>query len=51
MFVLDKSWRGILSPNEPCLKYGSEYGEIRHNATALSSQLQASLSEEWKRIF
>ena len=51
MFVLDKLWRGTLSPNEQCVKYGSEYSEIRHKATALSSQFQASLSEEGKKLF
>ena len=51
MFVLDKLWRGTLSPNEQCVKYGSEYSEIRHKATALSSQLQTSLSEEGQKLF
>ena len=51
MFVLDKLWRGTLSPNEQCVKYGSEYSEIRHKATALSAQFQASLSEEGKKLF
>ena len=51
MYVLDKLWRGELSPNEPCVKYGSEYSEIRHKATQLSSQLQSFLSEEGKRLF
>ena len=51
MYVLDKLWRGELSPNEPCVKYGSEYSEIRHKATQLSKQLVSSLSEEGKRVF
>ena len=51
MFVLDKLWRGELSPNEPCVKYGSEYSEIRHKATQLSSQIVSSLSDEGKRMF
>lgn len=51
MYVLDKLWRGTLSPNEPCVKYGSEYSEIRHKATQLSSQLLSSLSDEGKQIF
>ena len=51
MYVLDKLWRGELSPNEPCVKYGSEYGEIRHKATQLSSQLVSRLPDEEKRIF
>ena len=44
MYVLDKLWRGELSPSEPCVKYGSEYSEIRHKATQLSSQLVSRLS-------
>ena len=51
MFVLDKLWRGELSPNEPCVRYGSEYSEIRHKATQLSSQIVSSLSDEGKRMF
>ena len=51
MYVLDKLWRGELSPSEPCVKYGSEYSEIRHKATQLSSQLISSLPDEEKRIF
>ena len=51
MFVLDKLWRGELSPSEPCVKYGSEYSEIRHKATNLSSQLASNLPDEEKRIF
>ena len=44
-------WRGELSPSEPCVKYGSEYSEIRHKATQLSSQLVSRLPDEEKRIF
>ena len=51
MYVLDKLWRGGLSPSEPCVKYGSEYSEIRHKATQLSSQLVSRLPDEEKRIF
>ena len=51
MYVLDKLWRGELSPSEPCVKYGSEYSEIRHKATQLSSQLVSRLPDEEKRIF
>ena len=51
MYVLDKLWRGELSPSEPCVKYGSEYSEIRHKATQLSSKLVSRLPDEEKRIF
>ena len=51
MYVLDKLWRGELSPSEPCVKYGSEYSEIRHKAAQLSSQLVSRLPDEEKRIF
>ena len=49
MYVLDKLWRGELSPNEPCVRYGSEYSEIRHKATELSKAIASGLSEEGKR--
>ena len=51
MYVLDKLWRGELSPNEPCVKHGSEYSEIRHKATELSKAIVSSLSEEGKRMY
>lgn len=51
MYVLDKLWRGELSPNEPCVKYGSEYSELRHKATQLSGKLVSALPDEEKRIF
>jgi hypothetical protein len=51
MYVLDKLWRGELSPNEPCVRYGSEYSQIRHKATELSKTLVSGLSEEGKRMF
>ena len=51
MYVLDKLWRGKLSPNEQCIVHGSEYSDIRHKATQLSKQLVSSMSEEGKRVF
>ena len=51
MYVLDKLWRGELSPNEPCVRHGSEYGELRHQATQLSTKIVSSLSEEGKRMY
>jgi hypothetical protein len=51
MYVLDKLWRGELSPNEACVRYGSEYSQNRHKATELSKTIVASLSEEGKRMF
>ena len=51
MYVLDKLWRGELSPNEPCIRYGSKYSEIRHKATELSKAIASGLSEEGKRMY
>ena len=51
MYVLDKLWRGELSPNEPCVRYGSEYSEIRHKATELSKAIVSGLSEEGKWMY
>ena len=51
MYVLDKLWRGELSPSEPCVKHGSEYSEIRHKATELSKAIVSGLSEEGKRMY
>ena len=51
MYVLDKLWQGKISPNEPCVRYGSEYSEIRHKATELSKAIVSSLSEDGKRMY
>ena len=51
MYVLDKLWRGELSPSEPCVRHGSEYSELRHQATQLSTKIVSSLSEEGKRMY
>ena len=51
MYVLDKLWRGKLSPNEQCIIHGSEYSDIRHKATQLHKQIVSSMSDETKRIF
>ena len=51
MYVLDKLWRGKLSPNEQCIVHGSEYSDIRHRATQLSAKLVSSMPDEMKRMF
>ena len=51
MYVLDKLWRGTLSPNEQCVVHGSEYSDFRYKATQLSKQFVATLSEDGKRMF
>ena len=50
MYVLDKLWRGKLSPNEQCIIHGSEYSDLRHKAVQLEKQIVSSLSDEGKRI-
>ena len=51
MYVLDKLWRGKLSPNEQCIVHGTEYSDLRHKATQLSKQIACSLSDEGKKTF
>ncbi len=51
MYVLDKLWRGKLSPNEQCVVYGSEYSDLGFKASQLSKQLVSALSDEGKKIF
>ena len=51
MFVLDKLWRGTLSPNEQCIVHGTEYSDLRHKSTQLSKQIISSLSDDGKRMF
>ena len=51
MFVLDKLWRGKLSPNEQCVNYGSEYCNLRDLCHRKGRQISAELSEEGKKRF
>ena len=50
MYVLDKLWRGKLSPNEQCIVHGSEYSDLRSKAVQLEKKIISSLSDEEKRI-
>ena len=51
MYVLDKLWRGKLSPCEPCSVYGSEYSNLTTKRTRIEAQLAAKLSEEGRTVF
>ena len=51
MYVLDKLWRGKLSPNEPCCHYGSEYSNLRDIWIHKGKLISAELSEEGKKLF
>ena len=51
MFVLDKLWRGKLSPNEQCCHYGSEYSNLRERWLHIGKLVSAELSEEGKKRF
>ena len=50
MYVLDKLWRGKLSPNEQCIIHGSEYSDLRHRAAQLNAKIIDSLSDEGKKM-
>ena len=49
MYVLDKLWRGQLSPNEQCIVHGSEYSDLRSKAVQLEKKILSGLSDEGKR--
>lgn len=51
MYVLDKLWRGTLSPSEQCVNHGSEYSNLHHRAAQMGSQIFTRMSEEEKRLF
>lgn len=51
MYVLDKLWRGKLSPSEPCIRYGSEYSTLRDIWQRKGRLISAELSEEGKKLF
>lgn len=49
MYVLDKLWRGKLSPNEQGIVHGSEYSDLRSKAVQLEKKILSGLSDEGKR--
>ena len=51
MYVLDKLWRGKLSPNEQCCHYGSEYSNLRDRWLHIGKLISAELTEEGKKRF
>ena len=51
MFVLDKLWRGKLSPSEQCCHCGSEYSNLRGALYRIDRQLSSVLSDEEKELF
>ena len=51
MFVLDKLWRGKLSPSEQCCNYGSEYSDLSSALFRIGKQLSSVLSDEERQLF
>ena len=51
MYVLDKLWRGTLSPSEQCVNHGSEYSNLRDRGMHIGKLVSAELSEEGKGRF
>ena len=51
MYVLDKLWRGKLSPSEQCVNADSEYSRLRQSLDQKGKQIFAGLSEDGKRLF
>lgn len=51
MYVLDKLWRGKLSPGEQCVNSDSEYSRLRRSLIQKERLISAGLSEGGKRLF
>ena len=51
MYVLDKLWRGKLSPNEQCCHYGSKYSNLSSALFRIGKQLSSVLSDEEQQLF
>ena len=51
MYVLDKLWRGTLSPSEQCVNHDSEYSQLHHKAARMGSQILSRMSDEEKQLF
>lgn len=51
MYVLDKLWRGKLSPSEQCCNYGSEYSVLRSKWLQIGKLILSELSEEGRGLF
>ena len=51
MYVLDKLWRGELSPSEQCVNHGSEYSQLHHKSAQMCAQFHSRISDEEKRLF
>ena len=51
MYVLDKLWRGKLSPSEQCVLHGSEYSLLRDKWLHLGKLISAELSEDGRKHF
>ena len=51
MYVLDKLWRGKISPSERAVEYDSEYHNLRLKLIEIEKQISSELSEDGKRCF
>ena len=51
MYVLDKLWRGTLSPSEEHPNAGSEYDALRKDLLKKEKQIAAELSDEGQQLF
>ena len=51
MYVLDKLWRGTLSPSEEYLNVGSEYDVLRKDLLKKEKRITEELSDEGQQLF
>ncbi len=51
MYVLDKLWRGTLSPSEEYLNAGSEYDALRKDLLKKEKRITEELSDYGQQLF
>ena len=51
MFMLDKLWRGEITPSEKYIRRGSEYEVLLQRISGLEDSIRRELSEEGQRKF
>lgn len=51
MYVLDKLWRGTLSPSEKYFNAGSEYDALRKDLLKKEKRITEELSDDGQKLF
>ena len=51
MYVLDRLWRGEITPSEKYMRQGSEYREIMLHLCRIGDQISEELSQKGNELF